>query len=193
MNAEPAASASDVTVVVLAGGTSRRFGSDKLDARLHGSTVLESVVGSLPLTWPVVVVGPRRTCGRDVTWTREDPPGGGPLAGVVAGVEVVLTDLVAVVAGDMPHAGTALVMLVEALRTAPPQVCAVVAVDVHGVANPLLAAYRTASVREGLPRPAADRPAKLLLSLPHLELPVIGPAGLDVNTPSDLEDLAGPA
>ena len=41
-------STGDVTVVVLAGGTSRRFGSDKLDARFHGSTVLQTVVGSLP-------------------------------------------------------------------------------------------------------------------------------------------------
>ena len=95
----------DVTVVVLAGGTSRRFGADKLGARLHGSTVLETVVGSLPPGWPVVVVGPPRDCGRPVTWTREKPAGGGPLAGVAAGVLRVRTRLVAVVAGDMPYAG----------------------------------------------------------------------------------------
>ena len=89
----PAAS-SDVTVVVLAGGTSRRFGSDKLAAPLGGSTVLDTVLGSLPPEWPVVVVGPPRECRRPVTWTREDPPGGGPLAGVAAGVDAVTTDLV---------------------------------------------------------------------------------------------------
>ena len=55
-----ASAAADVTVVVLAGGTSRRFGADKLGARLHGSTVLATVVGSLPPSWPVVVVGPPR-------------------------------------------------------------------------------------------------------------------------------------
>ncbi|HYN68073.1 MAG TPA: NTP transferase domain-containing protein, partial [Ornithinibacter sp.] len=55
---------SEVTVVVLAGGTSRRFGSDKLGARLHGVSVLEMVVASLPESWPVVVVGPIRECGR---------------------------------------------------------------------------------------------------------------------------------
>jgi molybdopterin-guanine dinucleotide biosynthesis protein A len=182
----------DVTVVVLAGGTSRRFGSDKLDARLRGLTVLESIVGSLPAHWPVVVVGPPRDCGRAVTWAREDPPGGGPLAGVAAGVDVVQTDVVAVVAGDMPYAGPALVMLVAALRTAPPEVGAVVATDDDGRANPLLAAYRTASVRRGLPSPAANRPAKLLLSIPHLEVGVAGPEGRDVDTPADLEELAGP-
>jgi molybdopterin-guanine dinucleotide biosynthesis protein A len=183
---------SDVTVVVLAGGTSRRFGSDKLAARLRGVTVLETVLGSLPAHWPVVVVGAPRDCGRPVTWTREDPPGGGPLAGVAAGVEVVATELVAVVAGDMPYAGPALIRLVAVLRTAAPQVGAVVATDEDGMANPLLAAYRTAAVREGLPQPAANRPAKLLLGLPHLELVVTGPAGRDIDTPADLDDLQTP-
>ena len=192
MTADPSTSSSDVTVVVLAGGTSRRFGSDKLGAPLHGSTVLETVVGSLPPSWPVVVVGPRRDGGRAVTWTREDPPGGGPLAGVAAGVAVVETGMVAVVAGDMPYAGPALLTLVAALRTAPPEVGAVVAVDADGVPNPLLAAYRTASVRQTLPVPAANRPAKLLLAVPHVEIAVTGPAGRDVDTPADLDDLAGP-
>lgn len=181
----------DTTVVVLAGGTSRRFGSDKLGAPLRGSTVLETVVRSLPQAWPVVIVGPPRDCGRPVAWTREDPPGGGPLAGVAAGVTRVETDLVAVVAGDMPYAGPALVTLVAALRTAPPDLGAVVAVDADGVPNPLLAAYRTASVRLALPVPAANRPAKLLLAVPHLDLLVTGPASRDVDTRADLEDLAG--
>ncbi len=181
----------DTTVVVLAGGTSRRFGSDKLGAPLRGSTVLETVVRSLPQAWPVVVVGPPRDCGRPVAWTREDPPGGGPLAGVAAGVTRVETDLVAVVAGDMPYAGPALVTLVAALRTAPPDLGAVVAVDADGIPNPLLAAYRTASVRLALPVPAANRPAKLLLAVPHLDLLVTGPASRDVDTRADLEDLAG--
>ena len=44
MSAWEAIASSDVTVVVLAGGTSRRFGSDKLAAPLHGSTVLDTVL-----------------------------------------------------------------------------------------------------------------------------------------------------
>ena len=193
MSAGPSTSSSDITVVVLAGGGSRRFGSDKLGAPLHGSTVLETVVRSLPASWPLVVVGPARDCGRPVVWTREDPPGGGPLAGVAAGVAQVTTDVVAVVAGDMPYAGPALVTLVAALGTSPPEVGAVVAVDAHGVPNPLLAAYRTASLRQALPVPVANRPAKLLLAVPHLEVAVTGRAGRDVDTRADLDDLAGPA
>jgi molybdopterin-guanine dinucleotide biosynthesis protein A len=182
----------DVTVVVLAGGTSRRFGADKLAAPLRGSTVLDTIIGSLPQEWPVVAVGPRREGGRPVTWTREDPPGGGPLAGVAAGVDHVTTELVAVVAGDMPYAGPALVALVAALRTAPREVEAVVATGGDGVANPLLAAYRTDVLRRFLPSPAHDRPARLLLGLAHVELGVSGFAARDVDTPADLEELGGP-
>ena len=66
----PVTTSGDVTVVVLAGGTSRRFGSDKLAAPLGGSTVLDTVLGSLPPQWPVVVVGPPRDCRRPVTRPR---------------------------------------------------------------------------------------------------------------------------
>lgn len=182
----------DVTVVVLAGGRSRRFGSDKLAAPLGRQTVLQAVLSSLPAPWPVVVVGPARECDRAVTWAREQPPGGGPLAGVAAGIEQVGTPLVAVVAGDMPYAGPALVGLVDTLRAGPPEVAAAVARDDAGWANPLLAAYRTAAVREALPVPAADRPAKLLLGLAHLEVPVSGRAARDVDTPADLAALDPP-
>ena len=188
---EPATGTDDVYVVVLAGGTSRRFGSDKLAAPLGDSTVLDTVLASLPPGWPVVAVGPARATRRPVTWTREDPPGGGPLAGVAAGIALAPTTLVAVVAGDMPYAGPALAALVAALRAASPDVLAVVARDEDGVPNPLLAAYRTDAVRELLPTPADGRPAKLLLALPHLELTVTGSAARDVDTPADLDQLGG--
>lgn len=180
-------SAADVTVVVLAGGASRRFGTDKLAAALAGATVLDTVLTALPPHWPVIVVGPPRACAREVTWTREDPPGGGPLAGVAAGLALVDTDLVAVVAGDMPYAAPAVVALVGALRRAPGEVDAVVAADDDGQANPLLAAYRAGAARAMLPSPAHDRPAKLLLGLAHRELAVSGRAGRDVDTRADLE------
>ncbi len=188
---ETAPGTDDVWVVVLAGGTSRRFGSDKLAAPLGGSTVLDTVLASLPPGWPVVAVGPVRETRRPVTWTREDPPGGGPLAGVAAGVALVPVDLVAVVAGDMPYAGEALAALVRALRAASSDVLGAVGRDDDGVPNPLLAAYRTDAVRAGLPTPAHGRPAKLLLALPHLELTVPGSAARDVDTPADLEELGG--
>ena len=181
-----------VTALVLAGGESRRFGSDKLAAPLRGTSVLDHLMTSLPTHWAVLVVGPRRATARTVHWTREDPPGGGPLAGVAAGVAAASTDVVAVVAGDMPDAGPALVTLVAALRAAPHEVAGVVATDEAGIANPLLAAYRTRAVLAGLRHPAHGRPAKLLLRLPHREIAVHGREGRDVDTRDDLEQLDRP-
>ena len=184
--------AHDVTAVVLAGGQSRRFGSDKLAAPLGGSTVLDHLLSALPPTWPVVVVGERRATARAVTWTQEDPPAGGPLAGIEAGLAVVGTDLVAVVAGDMPYAVPGLLVLAGALAAAGPETAAAVAVDDEDHANPLLAVYRSASVRGVMPRPAHGRPAKTLLALPHLRVPVAGVTSRDVDTPADLEALTNP-
>ena len=54
--------AADATVVALAGGESRRFGSDKLAAAVGATTVLDHLLSALPDEWPVVVVGaPRAT------------------------------------------------------------------------------------------------------------------------------------
>ena len=180
-----------VTALVLAGGESRRFGSDKLVAPLHGTTVLEHLLASLPPHWPVVVVGAERPTVRPVRWTSEDPPGGGPLAGIEAGLALVRTEFVVIVAGDMPYAGAAATDLVAALGKQPPTVEAVVARDDSGHANPLFAAYRVAAVREALPQSARDRPAKLLLALPYSVVSVEGRAARDVDTSSDLEALNG--
>ena len=183
--------AGDVTVVALAGGGSRRFGSDKLAATIRGTTVLDHLLSGLPEEWPVVVVGEPRTTARPVEWTIEDPAGGGPLAGVAAGLARVTTALVAVVAGDMPFAAPAVVGLVEVLRSAPPEVGGAVGTDEHDHANPLLAAYRVDVLRDAVPHPAHGRAAKTLLAVPHVEVRVTGVAARDVDTPADLDELGG--
>lgn len=178
-----------VTVVVLAGGRSTRFGADKLAAPLRGSTVLDHLLDTLPPHWPVVAVGAPRAVGRDVTWTTEEPPGTGPLAAVLAGVAVARTDVVAVVAGDMPDAAPALARLVAVLTAAGPQVEAAVAVDDANRPNPLLAAYRTAAVLAAAPEDPRGVPARSLLGLAHVEVAVPGAAARDVDTPADLAAL----
>lgn len=179
----------DVSVVVLAGGRSTRFGADKLAALLDGVPVLDHVLGGLPEQWPVVLVGaPRPSVRADATWTVEDPPGGGPLAAVAAGVAEVRTALVVVVAGDMPHAAVAVPRLVAALDGAP-EAAAAVTVDDEGRANPLLAAYRTAELRAALAGEVDGRPARQLLRLSHTEVRVIGEGAVDIDTPTDLDRL----
>lgn len=105
-------------VVVLAGGGSRRFGSDKLVADVDGRSLLDATLDSVPADLPVVVVGPERAVRRSVRFVREEPPGGGPAAGLVAGLVAALeagAETVSTLPGDAPAAGTAVPVLLEAL------------------------------------------------------------------------------
>jgi molybdopterin-guanine dinucleotide biosynthesis protein A len=184
--------ASSASVIVLAGGTSRRFGSDKLAALLpDGDSVLEHCLSGIPDDWPVVVVGPSRVvppsvAGR-VRFVRESPPGSGPLAGVAAGLAEVTTEVVCVVAGDTPRAGKVLPQLVAALE-AEASVDAAVMGDGEGQENPLLAAYRVPALRGAMPRSPANLPARKLLALAHVLVPADAEVR-DIDTPEDLAKL----
>ncbi len=174
------------SVIVLAGGTSRRFGADKTSQPFGTSTVLGHLVDSVPRGWPVVVVGLRTSLRREVFWTRETPPGGGPLAALAAGFALVTTDLAVVVAGDMPFGGRVCQLLADHLG-AEPDVDAVVVRTGAERSNPLLAAYRVAAVRLALPADCTNLPARLLLAaLRHIDLSVDDDAAFGVDTPEAL-------
>ena len=173
------------TALVLCGGDSRRMGSDKTTATLGGATVLDHLLDGLPADWPLVVVGPERPTRRAVRWTREAPAGGGPVAAVAAGLSLVDTELVVVLAGDMPFAAHPAGSLVSTLQGDAAS-DAVVAVDAGGRPNPLLAAFRTASLNGALPNPPANAPARSLLAVAHTTLPVDEADSLDVDTPEAL-------
>jgi molybdopterin-guanine dinucleotide biosynthesis protein A len=92
--------------VVLTGGGGRRLGgADKAVLEHAGRTLLEHALAAVRDAHEVVVVGPEIPTSRPVVFTRESPPGGGPLAGVSAGVAALsgTPDLVVVLAVDMPH------------------------------------------------------------------------------------------
>ncbi len=175
-----------VTAVVVCGGEARRFGADKITARLAGRTILDHVLDALPQAWPVIAVGPERPAQRAVLWVRESPPAGGPLAGVLAGARAAGSSLVVVLAGDMPGAGRAAVALVQAL-TGDASVDAAIASDEEGQLNPLLAAYRVEALLALVPDSGHDRAAKTLLRLAHRAVIVDAWAARDVDTPSDLD------
>ena len=180
-------------VIVLAGGSSRRFGSDKLGALLpDGRSVLDSCLLGMPSAWDLVVVGPSRpvpsAVSARVRWVRESPPGGGPLAGIAAGLDVVTADVVCVAPGDAPRAGEVLPLLVAALQ-ADGSVAAAVLSDGEGRANPVLAAYRVVELRGAIPDAPEDVPARSLLVLPHHE--VSAPFKVrDVDTREDLDAMS---
>ena len=45
------------SVIVLSGGTSRRFGSDKSQALIAGKSLIAIILGSIPSEFKVVIVG----------------------------------------------------------------------------------------------------------------------------------------
>lgn len=185
----PDASAPPVTAIVLCGGEGRRFGGDKTAADLGGMSVLDALLTNLPEEWAVVCVGPERPSRRDpVVWLREDPPGGGPVAGVAAALGAVRTEVTVLLGGDMPYAAPAGARLAGHLLDAPPETDAVVGIDQHGHVQPLLAAYRTAALSAVLPLDPLGVPLKRLLDGLRLVVdPVPEQASLDVDTPEDLE------
>lgn len=105
--------------VVLAGGAGRRLGgADKALLALDGQPLLARIVAGLAAADTVVVAGPQRTVTlpRPVRWAAEDPPLGGPAAGLAAALAQVEADLVAVLAVDAPEGPAAVGALLGGLR-----------------------------------------------------------------------------
>lgn len=92
--------------VILAGGLGRRLGGLDKTALLVGDRTLLDIAIDAAGDCPIVVVGPARHVPAGVRSTREDPPGGGPAAGVAAGLAALPSpgtgSLIAVLAADLP-------------------------------------------------------------------------------------------
>ncbi len=187
-----------LAAVVLVGGTGVRLGGrDKASLELAGSTLLEHALAATAEADEVVVVGPHRQTSRPVGWTREEPPGGGPAAGLLAGIDALTQapDVVCVLAVDMPRftAGT-LTRLVDVLLAAPDADAACL-VDEDGREQWLAGVYRhpaLAAVRPG------DRHAehglstrRLLRPLRILAVRAVADEARDVDTWTDLRRLRG--
>lgn len=140
-------------VIVPAGGGARRLGgADKPGLTVGETTLLDRVLAACAGARTTVVVGPGRPTARTgVRWTREQPPGGGPVAAVAAGLDLVTAPTVLLLAADLPFLDRRTVdRLVTALAEAGPAVDAAVLVDAGGRDQPLAAAYRTAPLRTAL-------------------------------------------
>ncbi|MDQ1726050.1 MAG: hypothetical protein QOK14_95, partial [Frankiaceae bacterium] len=89
--------------IVLAGGSSRRMGGgDKTALAVGGTPLLERVLAAVAGAGLRIVVGEARPTTVPVTWAREEPPGGGPVAALAAGLPLVRNDTVVLLAGDLP-------------------------------------------------------------------------------------------
>jgi molybdopterin-guanine dinucleotide biosynthesis protein A len=96
--------------ILLTGGASRRMGVDKATLVFRGETLAVRAARVLRAVCdPVVEVGPGVT---DLPSIREDPPAGGPLAALVAGVHALDVVPAMLRACDMPFVDEPLVRLI---------------------------------------------------------------------------------
>src|SRR5689334_16427894 len=182
--------------VVLAGGHGARLGGvDKAALKVDGATLLERALAATAGADEVVVVGARVPTSRPVTWALEEPPGGGPAAGLLAGLDAFTRppDLVCVLAVDMPQVTAATFARLVAAVDHDTGVDGAVLVDASGRRQPLAAAYRTSAIDRARPmRPEneAGLPMRSLVAeLSLAEVPGVGEEASDVDTWADLREL----
>jgi molybdopterin-guanine dinucleotide biosynthesis protein A len=183
--------------IVLAGGAARRLGgADKPALPVAGRALIARVLDACAGSRTTVVVGPPRPTGRPVAWAREDPPGGGPLPALAAGLRQVTAPVVLVLAADLPFLSPAVAgALVAALDGAEnAAVDGAVLTDPGGRDQPLVAAYRTESLHREIALLATEHggvtglPLRLLtgeLELRRVPDPT-GVASFDCDTWEDL-------
>jgi molybdopterin-guanine dinucleotide biosynthesis protein A len=172
---------------------------DKASVRVDGVRLLEHALAAVADADEVVVVGDPVDTSRPVLWTVEDPPRGGPAAGLLAGVDrfTRAPALVAALAVDMPRVGPATFeRLLTAVESADETgIDGAVLIDATGHRQTLAAVYRLRALSAA--RPAAPDDAhglsmrRLVESLRLLEVPGVGDETRDVDTWQDVVDLDG--
>ncbi|MGD8150922.1 molybdenum cofactor guanylyltransferase [Ornithinimicrobium sp. Y1694] len=188
-----------IDLIVLAGGRGVRLGGrDKAALVVGGRTLLERVLDAAPgLGGTAVVVGATsEPVPAGTLSTVEDPPDGGPVAGIEAGLNAL--DLepgatrapwVAVVAVDQPRAAAALAQLREHVDLVPGQVDALAHLHPEGAVQWLLGIYRRDRLRwalHSLPRTRDIAVRQLVADLRWLLIATDGEDLGDVDTPADL-------
>lgn len=175
--------------VVLAGGRAARLGGRAKPQLVVGAgTILDAVLATVADAGRRVVVGPPQPVPAGVRLVREQPPGGGPVAALHAGLAEVGSDVVAVLAGDLPFVTADLVRDLRARLTGD----GVLVVDDAGRDQLLLGVWRTAALRSALPEQTAHVPLRRVLgalAVRRLRPPVLPgrpPPWTDCDTPADL-------
>jgi molybdopterin-guanine dinucleotide biosynthesis protein A len=186
-----------LTGLVLAGGRSRRMGTDKAVLRLDGERLVDRAVRLLGGCCVAVLVasGDGRRLTVAAPQVADEPGVAGPLGGLIAGLDASPTADVAVVAVDGPYPDPAVLALCAALRGTAP----VAAPVVDGVVQPLHAVWTRGAV-EDLRAAAADGERSPRRLVERLEGRLVTPAewrprardgaafAVDWDTPDEVPD-----
>ena len=184
----------DCTAIVMAGGDSRRMGTDKANVTLGEKTLLQTVTATMQQLFPQVIVSVRQPrAGIDLPQVCDEVPDGGPLAGLAASLGQITTPWAFMVACDMPFVVPEVVELLAGYRLQHHQ--AVVPV-VHGHPQPL-AAFYAASCLAPLRASLAAQQKGLRVVLKQLDVRYVDEAEMltadpllrsffDLDTPQDV-------
>lgn len=197
--------------VILAGGTSRRFGTDKLAARLgDGRSVLEHAAEAVTAVADEVVVvvaigaSPPAGMPTRASLVHDPEPDAGPLLGLAAGLDALVDGIVLVVGGDMPALEIPVLrLLIAAVGTDPSadaarlQVVGPLAASVLPCVVRREAAQRTCgeAIARGDRRLRGGLERLATVIVPAREWRALDPAGrtlIDVDRLADLAALDGP-
>ena len=220
MGAALSAPAGSVGALVLVGGRARRFGgAAKPLVDLGGSTPWQRTLVALRECGvaPVVAVGPgwgdagsgegraptTVAATAPVSWVREDPPFGGPVAAIVAGLPALgEAEWTLLLAGDLVHPADVVRTLCEAVRaedaagargarrTAGRGLVDAIVFRADDRAQWLAGAYRTTAVHAALAalaEPSGAAARELLGGLPTRWIRDEDGITADIDTPADLE------
>ncbi len=182
----------NVSAMILTGGSSSRFGSNKSQAILGSRSLIENLLTGLPTEIEIVIVGPKvQDASRSVLYAREEPPGGGPVAAIHAGLKLIESEFVAIIATDMPFAHQ---IWGDLIANLPVIHDATIPLDSAGVRQTLCALYRADSLRQafveiGEVHGQSMRNLTRLLSVRELHVqPDRQRHLIDIDTHSDLQE-----
>lgn len=168
-------------IIVLSGGTGRRFGSDKSEAKINGKTLLELVSSDLG---DLIIVGPESSIR--AKYILENPPLGGPVAAIGAALKYVDTELVGIFAVDMPFATRLIPELLEKLTQD-----AALPIDEQGYLQPLAGIYKSQPLRSAFTtfESLSGQSMKSLIEKLHIDRVEVSNPDLlmDVDTKEDLQ------
>ena len=183
------------------------MGRDKATLDVAGASLLDRTLAGLPADIPVVVAGPPVSLDRaGVRFVHEDPPGGGPVAGLEAALDLVTAPVVVVLATDLPLIGTLPALLADTLTRAAggtnPPLDGVLASDSTGRPQQLCAAYRSQALRRAIASGGTAQGAAMRSVVSRLRTASISGSGLaergmssaldptwDIDTPDDVRRL----
>ncbi|WP_230673675.1 molybdenum cofactor guanylyltransferase [Rathayibacter sp. Leaf248] len=179
--------------VVLAGGRARRLDGAAKPLLVHrGTTLLATALAAVDGAERIVVAGPGslRSATGSTVLVQEEPPFGGPVAGLAAALPLLerpdSPEWVLVLAADLVAPSAAVGRLIE--EAAGSDAYSVLALDAGGRSQQLLGVHRRASLVSALRRLGAADGASVRALLADREVALVEvPAGSadDIDDPED--------